>query len=101
MFYAIRNMNRSDQDIFLDTYEKYCYMNHIQFTRQNNRFQFLLAKHPHPKFLNIPLCIATLDFFDNSSRQYKWNIDLYNSRYKEVHSEIDIYRYILLFNRYA
>jgi hypothetical protein len=106
MFYAIRNMNRSDQDIFLDTYEKYCYMNKLECNRQGGQFRFLLENHPHPKFLNIPLCIATLEYFDMSSRKYRWNVEIYNrnveknSKYKEL-DPIDIYRYISLFNLYA
>ena len=102
MFYAIRNMNRSDQDFFLDVFEKYCYTHvpRLDFNRQNHPFVVLLQNHPHPKFLNIPLCLAVLSFYNGAKRTYEWNAEIYQ-KFKEVHTAHDLYRYIVLFNQYG
>jgi hypothetical protein len=100
MFYALRNQNRSEEEIFLDHYEKYCYQNDKAFNRTEHPFMRLLANHPHPKFLNIALCVATLTFYNPATRKYEWNATAYKP-YSKIHEAHDIYRYILLFNMYA
>ena len=102
MFYAIRNQNRSEEDQFLDRYEKFCYQHvpKIDFHRQNHPFTRLLYNHPHPKFLNVALCYDILDFYNPQTRTYQWNTKLYKDRFKDRHEAHDVYRYIELFNQY-
>ena len=103
MFYAIRNMNRSEEDLFLDVYEKWCYSQtpKVMFNRQQHPFLSLLQNHPHPKFLNIPLCVATNAFYNDSTRKYEWNTSLYERLYKDMHAPHDILRYIYMFSMYS
>jgi len=103
MFYAIRNMNRSEEDLFLDVYEKWCYQQvpRIDFSRQHHPFVALLQNHPHPKFLNIPLCVATNSFYNESTRIYEWNSSTYERKYKDIHAQHDILRYIDMFIMYS
>lgn len=102
MFYAIRNTNRSEEDLFLDVFEKYCYTHvpRLDYTRQNHPFQRLLTNHPHPRFLNIPLCLAATRFYNERSREYKWDPVLFNE-FQSVHTPHDIYRYLAIFNQYG
>ena len=103
MFYALRNQNRSEEEIFLDHYEKYCYQHvphRLKFSRTEHPFIRLLAKHPHPKFLNIPLCVATLSFYNPVTQTYEWDSVKYEP-FRELHTAHDVYRYIMLFRMYA
>lgn len=101
MFYALRNQNRSESDLFLDKVEEYYREINatMSFNRDQNFFTILLSKHPHPRFLHVPLCVAMLSFYNRSGR-YEWNITEYN-KIKEKYSEQDVIRYIELFNLYG
>jgi hypothetical protein len=102
MFYALRNQNRSEEEIFLDHYEKYCYQQVPPrlFNRTEHPFIRLLSKHPHPKFLNIALCVATLAFYNPATQTYEWNSAKYKP-FEDLHTAHDVYRYIMLFRMYA
>ena len=105
MFYALRNQNRSEEELFLDHYEKYCYQHvpRIASSRTDHPFVRLLARHPHPKFLNIPLCVATLAFQKPNKTggvEYVWNPAIYE-QFAELYTPHDIYRYIQLFTIYG
>jgi hypothetical protein len=101
MFYALRNQNRSESDLFLDKVEEYYREINatMSFNRDQHFFMNLLSKHPHPRFLHVPLCVSMLSFYNRSGR-YEWNITEYN-KIKEKYSEQDVIRYIELFNLYA
>ena len=102
LYYALQNTDRSESDIFLDKLEEYYKekQSDIRINRSINQFTLLLSKHPHPRFLNIPLCMIMEYFFNGKT--YNWNEAIYK-KLKDYtnYNIVDVIRYIALFNIYS
>ena len=101
-YYALQNTYRSESAILLDKLEEYYRekQSDIRINRSSNQFTLLLSKHPHPRFLHIPLCMIMEYFFNGKT--YTWNEAIYK-KIKDYtnYNIIDVIRYIALFNIYS
>jgi len=102
MYYAIQNQDRTESDLFLDKLEDY--YREVQsgnyVNRDRNQFTVLLSKHPHPRFLHIPLCMIMEYFFNG--KEYKWDETIFTKLKNHTNFSVyDVLRYIALFNLYA